>query len=226
MSRACALARLSTGTPEASAGLFRNYLVSSDGTVEMRSTWTVITRLPATAHVIASVLGGEPLTRRAGEPGALVATAAARVGIIIDAVDSVRFDMKQWIDGTLTHHCDTRVFLSPEEKEGLPCGCPASMADLKSRATANRGPRPDIRIRFRLVLAPGLGGFEYRTRGWTLLTDRAYNLHCLLERLARGNGPSRCSLEIEPVEYTTKLGRRVGFHRVRLRTVEASEPGP
>ncbi|SEK55964.1 hypothetical protein [Streptacidiphilus jiangxiensis] len=167
-----------------SAGRFHSYLLTGDGIVEMRPTWMVTTRLPATANVISSALGGAAQARPADRPGVLVATTVAKVGIIIDAVDSIRFDMKQWIDGRLTHHCDTRVFLSPEEKEGLPCGCPTSIADLKSRATVDRGPRPDTNIRFRLVLAPGLGIFEYKTRGWTLLTDHACNLSCLLERLA------------------------------------------
>ncbi|WP_052441891.1 hypothetical protein [Streptacidiphilus anmyonensis] len=224
LSQTVARVRGTGGVWEACAGRFCNYLVSGTRSVEMRATWLVTTRLPETALVIRALLGGEAPIEYLTHGAVHVSTAADKAAIVVDSVDSIRFDMKQWIDGRLAHHCDTRFFLFPAEREGAPCGCPTSIAELKARALADRGPRPDIRIRFRLAAAPELGDFEYRTSGWTLLTDGKSDLHTLLSRLMENDGPTACSLGIELVEYTTRLGRGVAFPRVRLAAVGASGP--
>lgn len=162
---------------------------------------------------MAELLGGTPFELDTeAEDAIAVDTDTDRVEVVIDGPQSIEFDMKQWVNGKLAHHCDTRAFLSPPEDVGVPCRCPGTVAELKDRAKAERGPKPDIRINFKLAHDPHLGDFRYKSSGWSLISE----LPALKNALVKTGGPSLVHLVNERVNYTSKAwprGRLPEAHR-------------
>jgi hypothetical protein len=115
--------------------------------------------------------------------------------------------MKLWNRSKLVHHCDGVEFLSPDEKAGRPCGCPALFAQRKQAAKDYVGPSPSINITFRLADDPDLGSFRFQSGSWTL----AEVLHEYENDLERVGGEAVATLRLELVEYTTKKGRFVSY---------------
>lgn len=112
------------------------------------------------------------------------------------------------------HHCDGKAFLSPPEKAGSPCFCPATMAERKAAAKEFRGPKPSIEITFRLADDTELGEFKLSTGSWGLVSV----LHQVKAKLERIGEPTLIELEIENVSFIAKNGPMKG------KTVSYNQP--
>ncbi|MFI1521676.1 recombination directionality factor [Kitasatospora cineracea] len=200
------------------AGVFRNYEAAPDGGFPIaQHQWMVTCALPVTAEAVAELLGGTPYERETeAEDAMAVKTDADRVEVVIDGPEAVKLDFKQWVNGKLAHHCDTRTFLSPPEDVGVPCRCPGTIAELKDRAKAERGPKPSIEIDFALPHALELGTFRYKSSGWSLIPE----LPALKGALAKSAGPSLAHLVNERVQYTSKAGREVDYQKATVKVVK------
>lgn len=137
------------------------------------SEWLVITEQQESAERIAELYGGTPEEwETEGDYPTRVFTSTAKVHAVIDGPDSVEADLKLWVNGNLMHHCDGVTYLSDSPagaKVGERCDCPESFEERKQRAKAGIGPKPDIRVTFRLVDDLDLGRWLCRTGSWTLL---------------------------------------------------------
>ena len=123
--------------------------------------------------------------------------------------------MAQYGQAGPIHVCDGAYFTDghPEDDAiGEPCGCPRELSVRKEKAKAGTGPKPDIKLRLRLADAPDLGQFLYGTSSWTLVADLDE-----IERSLQGEGPFAATLELVLVEYTTKGGRDVSYHRPEIK---------
>jgi hypothetical protein len=179
-----------------------------DGQPESLSEWRITTGDRVVADAVAQLFGGVPdETDSPNENFIEVLTAANAVPVILDGVKAIRSDMKLWNRSKLVHHCDGVEFLSPDEKAGRPCGCPALFAERKQAAKDYVGPSPSINITFRLADDPDLGSFRFQSGSWTL----AEVLHEYENDLARVGGEAVATLRLELVEYTTKKGRHVSY---------------
>jgi hypothetical protein len=179
-----------------------------DGQPESLSEWRITTGDRGVADAVAQLFGGVPdETDSPNENFIEVLTAANAVPVILDGVKAIRSDMKLWNRSKLVHHCDGVEFLSPDEKAGRPCGCPALFAERKQAAKDYVGPSPSINITFRLADDPDLGSFRFQSGSWTL----AEVLHEYENDLARVGGEAVATLRLELVEYTTKKGRNVSY---------------
>ncbi|MFD8595401.1 hypothetical protein ACFV1L_10405 [Kitasatospora sp. NPDC059646] len=176
---------------------------------ESLSEWRVTTGDPAVASRVAELLGGTAEEWDTESEDSLeILTDAASVEIVIDGANAVQSDMRLYgaVGGEPIHHCDGVEYLSPPEEKGNPCGCPELLADRKALAKTGRGPKPDIRVLFKLTDAPDLGLFRFRSGAW----DLAKVLHEVLEALDTVGGPARCRLSIELVEFVAKSGPMKG----------------
>jgi hypothetical protein len=167
------------------------------------SEWRFSTGEKAVADALAQLFGGTPVENEesTSENFIDVFSEAVKVPVIIEP-DGIYADMKQWINGKLVHHCDGVTFLSPDEKTGEKCGCPALFAERKQAAKDYQGPNPSITVTFRLADDPELGKLKFVTGSWTL----AAVLHESLNDLDRVGGTALGSLELEYVEYTPTKG--------------------
>jgi hypothetical protein len=179
-----------------------------DNQPESLSEWRITTGERHVADAVAQLFGGVPdETDSPNENFIEVLTAANAVPVILDGVKAIRSDMKLWNRSKLVHHCDGVEFLSPDEKAGRLCGCPAIFAERKQAAKDYVGPSPSINITFRLADDPDLGSFRFQSGSWTL----AEVLHEYENDLARVGGEAVATLRLELVEYTTKKGRFVSY---------------
>jgi hypothetical protein len=140
-----------------------------------------------------------------------VKTGTDRLTVYLTGPGALTSDMKQWYNGSLTHHCDGIVFLSGESMSGEPlagtaCGCPELFAERKAAEKIGRGPKPDIKVVAALVGAEDLGTFAFKTGSWTMAAD----LWKYEDKLAAINGPTICDLWLELVEFTPKKGKMAG----------------
>lgn len=182
--------------------------------------WMIRTDDMHVAEKVAEILGGTPDAddESPNENFISVQTAAESIPVIIDA-DGIDFDLKQWANSKLTHHCDGRVFLSHPFDDGAigaACGCPELFAERKQRATAGMGPKPSITVMFRLAAAPDLGLFKWLSGSWSL----ASVLHEVANAMDThgGGGPVLADLTLEQVSYVAKKGKMKG------QTVEYTKP--
>lgn len=203
------------------AGTFRAYEPDPNGGFPRAlHKWRVTSAVPATADAVAELLGGTPFELDTeAEDAIAVDTDTDRVEVVIDGPGAVSLDFKQWVNGKLAHHCDTRQFLSPPEDVGVPCRCPGTVAELKDRAKAERGPKPDIRINFKLAHDPSLGVFRYKSSGWSLISE----LPALKAALAKVGGPALVHLINERVQYESRAGRDVDYQKLAAKVIKAYE---
>ncbi|WP_441248926.1 hypothetical protein [Kitasatospora sp. McL0602] len=203
------------------AGTFRNYEAKPGGGFPdaLPDGWRVTCAVPATARAVAELFEApEPFERDTeGEDAMAVDTGHNSVEVIIDGPDAIEMDFKQWVNGKLAHHCDARTFLSPPEDAGVPCRCPGTIADLKLRAKDERGPKPSIRIKFRVAHDPEMGEFCYKSSGWSLISE----LPALKNALAKVGEPALCRLVNERVQYTSKAGRDVDYQKLTVKVDKA-----
>jgi hypothetical protein len=170
------------------------------------SDWRFSTGDKTVADAVAALFGGTPAENEESESENFidVFTESAKVPVLIEQ-DGIYWDMKQWINGKLVHHCDGFDFLShPKDDEliGTPCGCPTLFAERKQAAKDYQGPNPAITVTFRLADAPELGEFKFQTGAWTLFKV----IHESEGALENVGETATGSLELEYVEYTPKKG--------------------
>jgi hypothetical protein len=170
------------------------------------SDWRFSTGDKTVADAVAALFGGTPAENEESDSENFidVFTEAAKVPVLIEQ-DGIYWDMKQWINSKLVHHCDGYDFLShPKDDEliGTPCGCPTLFAERKQAAKDYQGPSPAITVTFRLADAPELGEFKFQTGAWTLFKV----IHESEGALENVGETATGSLELEYVEYTPKKG--------------------
>lgn len=199
-------------------GRFRSGKTEGNRPVSL-AEWRVTTGDPAVANEVSELLGGEVAEwETTGEDSLEVLTTSARVSILVDGADAITSRMVLWgANGTRIHVCDGVEFLEPEERRGQPCGCPALLAERKAAAKAGYGPKPDVSVRFRLAERPELGYFRFSSASWDLVRV----LHEIENALDAVDGPARCTLSLELVEFTPKggpmAGRKVAYRKPVVR---------
>ncbi|MFE6159826.1 hypothetical protein ACFQ7F_13045 [Streptomyces sp. NPDC056486] len=184
------------------------------------SEWKFSTGDKNVADAVAQLLGGTPVENEetTNENFIEVFTSAESLDVIIPA-DGIESDMKQWVNGKLTHHCTGSVFLSHPSNEklvGQPCNCPALFAERKQAANDYMGPKPSITVAFRLADDEGLGKFKFVTGSWSL-AERLHEAENALASVGEG-GPVLANLTLEEVSYVAKKGKMKG------KTVEYTKP--
>ncbi|MBM7770887.1 hypothetical protein JOD54_001091 [Actinokineospora baliensis] len=185
------------------------------------SEWRVTTDDPAIAAEIAQLYGGEPRVWETDKSDDLeVMTAAKSVRVIIDKPTDLTARMVLYgITGPI-HVCDGVYHVDghPElDQVGQPCGCQRALTKRKEKARAGVGPKPDIRLRFRLADAPHLGVFLFSTGSWSLVED----LDVITRALLAADCAVTADLGLRLVEYTTKSGRDVSYHRPEFTRFES-----
>ncbi|MFI8341284.1 hypothetical protein ACIF8W_14575 [Streptomyces sp. NPDC085639] len=183
----------------------------SEGRPQALDSWRVTTDDADVAARVASFLGGEPQPNEGGGGGLAyeVLTSRESVRILLDGHAAVASRMVLRGSKGIIHECDGVEFLSPEERQGQPCGCPPLLEDRKLAARDGRGPMPSVDITFQIAAAPELGLFHFMTASWQM----AAQLSDLTDALERVNGPAVCDLTTELVVYTTKAGRGVCYRK-------------
>ncbi|MGW6313805.1 recombination directionality factor [Streptomyces sp. NPDC055099] len=173
--------------------------------------WRFTTGEKHVAEAAAQLFGGTPVEdeESTSENFIDVFTSATKIPVIM-AADGIHWDMKQWINGKLKHHCDGFNFVShkDEEKIGRECGCPSLFAERKEAARDDDGPNPSITVTFKLADDPELGKFTFHTGAWTLLAV-LHEAEDALARIGQG-GPVLAELELEYVEFIPKKGKMKG----------------
>jgi len=168
--------------------------------------WRFSTGDKVVADAVAELFGGTPAENdeSTSENFIDVFTDAGKVPVIIEQ-EGIYWDMKQWINGKLVHHCDGFTFLSHTKDDaliGAACGCPVLFADRKQAAKDYQGPNPAIKVTFRLADDPELGLFSFQTGSWTLFKV----IHESEGALENVGETATGALELEYVEYTPKKG--------------------
>ncbi|TDC92342.1 hypothetical protein E1161_13285 [Saccharopolyspora aridisoli] len=179
------------------------------------SEWRFTTDDPEVAARIAELYGGEVEewdTERANNQQVLSET--SRIELVIDDPDALRSRMVLWGRKGIIHACDGLYFVDGEDR-GQPCGCPPEFSVRKANAEKGTGPQPEITLKARLAADEKLGFFLYRTSSWTLTKE----LHEIEAAIAEAGGEGsrvRLTLSLEHVEFTTKKGQHVDYHRPAL----------
>ncbi|QAX95016.1 recombination directionality factor [Streptomyces phage Sebastisaurus] len=176
------------------------------------SEWRFSTGEKHVAEAVAQLFGGTPVENEesTSENFIDVFTSATKLPVILEA-DGIHWDMKQWINGKLKHHCDGFTFVSHPKDEklvGSPCGCPSLFAERKAAAKDDDGPNPSITVTFKLADDPELGEFRFQTGAWTLMAV-LHESEDALARIGQG-GPVLAELELEPVDFVIKKGPKRG----------------
>lgn len=185
---------------------------------EALSEWRITTGDPDVAEAVAQLFGGSPVeTDSASENFIEVLSDKETVLVVLDGPSAIYSDMKLWNRSKLVHHCDGVEFLSPDERKGKPCGCPALMAERKQAAKDFMGPAPSITVTFRLADDPELGKFKFQTGSWSM----AEVLHEYDNALSRVDGPALAELTLELVEYETKKGRQVSYYKPVVKVLKS-----
>lgn len=188
--------------------------IVANGNPQALDTWAFTTDDPTIVSEFAERFGGEVevLDVEKGDDQRVISETAS-LDILIEGPKALSSVMVLYGMNGPIHKCDGMYSLL-EDEEGDPCGCPASFQERKALARKGRGPGPEIRLTFQLADAPHLGVGQYRTGSWSLARDIP-DVEDQLARLAEeANGEMiRARLKLEHVEFTTKAGMDVSFHR-------------
>ncbi|RAJ44746.1 hypothetical protein K353_01323 [Kitasatospora sp. SolWspMP-SS2h] len=123
--------------------------------------------------------------------------------------ESISFRMvHRGVRGSGKVQVDHRNCHRPAALEVKQCGCGTGLAEQRSAARSGHGPKPEIKIAFRLTEAPSLGVFEFATSSWTL----AGTLEPVLRAFAEGQASVQCELRIESHSFETSDGVQVTCH--------------
>lgn len=187
-----------------------------DGKLLAQPVWRLLTMSPQAAKSVASVLGTEPQQRLATSPEQLeVVAEKASLRVLIEDPGRLTAQMKLWDSRGLAHHCDGRVFLSPEADAGHPCACPPTMVERRARARRGQGPQPVTTLLFRLAECPDVGSFRFRSSSWRF----AETVEGIRTQLATVGDPALCELALQSVEFATQNSRRVCYHKPVVRVL-------
>lgn len=181
--------------------------------------WEFSTGEPDVASALAELFNADVIDTRSEAENFLRIedTGTDTLEVVITGPSALTSDMKLWINGQLTHHCDGEFFLSPEDSAGRECGCPRLFSERKDAAKVFRGPKPDIKLVFALTAAPDLGTFAFRTGSWTMAED----LWRYEDALSKIDGPIVCDLRLELIEYTTKQGKDVSYRKPVMENIRS-----
>lgn len=176
------------------------------------SEWRFTTDDPEVGNRIAELYGGEVEEWDTEKTNNLqVLTPATSVDIVLDAPESLYARMVLWGRKGIIHACDGMYFLEGEDR-GQPCGCPPEFTARKAAAEKGTGPQPEITLKARLVADEDLGFFVWRTSSWTLTRELA-DIENQIADTAKGGVRIRLTLSLQHVQFTTKKGINVEFHR-------------
>ncbi|WP_374704556.1 hypothetical protein [Streptomyces sp. NL15-2K] len=168
--------------------------------------WRVTSERAEVVECLREAFGGEIRECRTGDSFTLdLLTCAERVNVILTDEGSIRTEMVMWGPSGIRHHCDGVRFLSPDEKRGTRCGCPAGMADRRNRAMAGRGPQVSAEISFRVARFPDLGEFRFRSSSWRLM-EAANSVRA---RFPVEGSEIICDLALEPAAFALHSGLTV-----------------
>ncbi len=130
--------------------------------------------------------------------------------------------MVLWGRKGVIHACDGMYFLDGDDR-GQPCGCPPEFAARKANAEKGSGPQPEITVKMKLAADEDLGYFIYRTSSWTLVKE-LHEVEDQIETAAEDGSRVATSLELRHVQFTTKKGQNVDFHRPVLDDIRSETP--
>lgn len=172
--------------------------------------WRVTSGDPEVMTYIAETYGaktGPQEWTTEGEDKIEVFTETDEVDVILDGPRSIQTAMALWGRNGLIHKCDGET-VSSGQGEGGPCPMAGkSVAERKEAAKAGYGCSPSIQVYFRLAESQDLGKFMFSSGSWGL----AGEVEDVEKALAAIDGPTRATLRLELVEYTTKAGRAVSY---------------
>ncbi|MDH6123844.1 MULTISPECIES: hypothetical protein [unclassified Kitasatospora] len=189
-----------------------------DGVPLALSEWRFSTGDPEVADAVRQLFGGTVEELETDKENFIsVETTSPTILVVLDGPKAVYADMKLWNRNKLVHHCDGVEFLSPDEKKGVPCGCPSLFAERKQAAKDYVGPAPSISVTFRLADDYELGKFRFQTGSWSM----AEVLHEYDAALSRFDGEVLAELTIEEVSYTTKKGRNVNYFKPVIKVLKS-----
>jgi hypothetical protein len=172
--------------------------------------WRVVTDDERIADGLAELFGGkaEEYDPTKNMPWHVLTDTNA-IEVVINGSKAVEDKLVQWGGvGGPVHECDGVNSLLPED-QGAPCGCPPTLKERKERASKNRGPKPSINIEFTLAgVGEDLGKGKLIATAWSL----AEVVHEVKDALDAVDGPALCRLEIEHVEYVSKIHGPVSYY--------------
>lgn len=178
--------------------------------------WRITTGDPDVATEVHDLLGGQPPESwdAKGEDNLAVFTEADSVDIIIASPKALISEMVLWgRNNKAIRRCDGVE--QGEPNAGNACVCPSALQDRKDAAKEGTGCEPQITMWFKLASAPELGVFKFVTGSWSMVRDIGPEE----AKLAEINGPTKATLSLELVEYTTKAGRAVSYTKPVLKVL-------
>ncbi|MCX5423169.1 hypothetical protein [Streptomyces sp. NBC_00078] len=180
--------------------------------------WRITSAHLGVIERLEGIFGGEVGESKGADSCSMeLLTAAERIEIIIEDVESLNTEMLMWGRSGVLHHCDGVRFLSPREKVGDFCGCPAPLDERRSHANAGTGPQPSTEIRFRVAQLPDLGEFGFRSSSWEFMESA----DVVKAGIPLGSVKTLCELSLEPVEFKMRSGQVVAGVAPSIRAVAA-----
>lgn len=189
------------------AGRFRAGYVANGAPASLKA-FRVTTGDANVAKTIVDLFGDDKGTGPSewdatGEDYLEVFTSAAAIDIIIPDKDSYKSQLvKRTVDGDFIYSTDGEVITAVggeyEDEYSVGDRDPQEGQDLatrKAKAKKGLGSNPDIRITFYLAGHEDLGLFQYRTGGWSLVSDSP---EAKINRL--GDGAIKAQLKLTEVE--------------------------
>lgn len=180
--------------------------------------WRMTTGDPDVADKLHELFGGDEPQKIAteGEFDHELFTAAREVNIIIERTSALRQRMVMWgRNNKLIYATDGEWKLDDSGNPTDEADPDASLtfAERKLKANEGTGPVPETTLYFRLADEPDLGIFRFRSGGWTIVSDMAYEgtEDKLADAIADSEeGKAIATLALEPVSYVAKRGPRAG----------------
>ncbi|WP_156206117.1 recombination directionality factor [Streptomyces lycii] len=166
------------------------------------SKWRVTTHDRDIAAAVAQSMGGSVTEwETSGDDFLQVFTDTVEVPILLDGPDAIDVPLIQWGPNKQPIHiCDGVTMLGPDKEDiGKPCGCPRELKQRKQLARKGRGPKPEIKVWFRLAEDEDLGRGYVKSNAWDFLL----NLRTVVAELERIGGPAVGTLKLNHVNYET-----------------------
>lgn len=179
--------------------------------------WRVTAAEPDVAEAIAQLYGGKAEEWDTNKDDALqVLTTTGTVQVVISGADAISDKLIQWGRKGPIHECDG-VYSLMDRNFGERCGCPELLVERKAAARDEVGPAPHIKLTFRLAEDYDLGVGQFVSTSWDFLGS----LPDVQNELDAVGGEALCELSLELVEYTTKKGRDVRYHKPVITVIKS-----
>ncbi len=197
------------GRPEL-AGLAALGFVDERGNVQSVENWIFTLADREVASAIAELYGGAPEETNSPKDHYIrVFTERPSVPILLSGPEALAQDFKMWANKQLTHHCDGRVYLSPDNRKGRACGCPPTLDEILQNAKDGIGPKPEVRVTFSLMDDEELGTFQLKTGSTVFARSELFRVASSLDRIG---GPAVADMEI--VQVTTKSRKQFKYPNI------------